>query len=203
MDVLSQFLDAREAENEPRVNWVPLTLSPEERLTRFDLWLYRKLAEKLDWTWAGDQVAQGRRINQARFHVEQLVLGLWRRGWLLDGSRLAAHIQKPLNVIAKYQSEGKIEEFWPYFKATISRYVGVNSEEIQRESLQIGSSISQLLGPLGIGKGAKPRSLPELLAARAEEVARAQEVSLREKQARLRAKERESGNLDAQLPLFD
>lgn len=188
MDVFAQFLDARDDEPDQRVNWVPLTLSPEERLTRFDRWLYQKLAQKLDWTWAGDAAAQGRRINQARLHVEQLVLGLWRRGWLLDGTKLAARILAPLDAIAKYQKAGAIIEFWPYFCATINRYVGVNAEEIQAESLRIGASIGQLLGPLGLKLPQKAPSLPELLARRADEV-ETHQSTLREKQSLLRARE--------------
>lgn len=198
MDVFNQFLESREAPTD----WRPVALPPEERLNRFDLWLFTKLREKLDWAWAGDEVAQGRRINQARFHVERLVLDLWRRGWLLDGSKLAARILDPLEKIAKYQRAGAIHEFWPYFCATMTRYVGVNSEEIQAEALSIGATVGQLVADLGIKRGPKPVSLPELLAHRAEETANAREATLREKQRLLRAKERERAESEAQPRLF-
>lgn len=183
MDVFAQFLDERDKD----CDWRPVNLPREERLQKFDDWLYLKLRQRIDWSWAGDSVAQGRRIGQARLYLERLVLNLWRRGWLLDGSKLAARILAPLDAIAKYQKAGSINEFWPYFCATIDRYVGVNAEEIQRESLQIGASIGHLLGPLGLNKPQKGPTLPELLAARASEVSEHQST-LREKQSLLRAK---------------
>jgi hypothetical protein len=82
------------------------------------------------------------------------------------------------------------------------RYVGVNSEEIQAEALRVGASIGQLLGPLGLNKPRGPITLPELLALRADEVAQAQELTLREKQRRLRAQESISGHSDDQMKLF-
>ncbi len=105
-----------------------------------------------------------------------------------------------MDAVAKYQKEGKIKEFWPYFCATIDRYVGVNSEEIQVESKRIGATVQTLVSELSKLIPIPP-SLPELVARRAEEVANAQEGSLREKQAALRAKEREKAN-DLQMPLL-
>lgn len=190
MDVFSQYLDTRD---QP-CDWRPVALPPEERLLRFDRWLTAKLSTLLNWEWAGDAAAQGRRIHQARVYIEGLVHGLWRRGWLLDGSKLAARIIDPLEKIAKYQKAGAIHDFWPYFCATIDRYVGVNSEEIQAEARSLGATMGQLVADLGLKRATIPVSLPELLARRAQEVARARESGLREKQAALRAKERENAN---------
>lgn len=198
MDVFGQFLDAREAP----LDWRPAELPPAERLLRFDRWVDSKLRERLDWSWAGDAEAQGRRRHQARVYLQRVVVGLWRRGWLLDGSRLAARILDPLDRIAKYQKANAIREFWPYFCTTIDRYVGANAEEIQVEARSIGATVGQLVSVLGIRSGPKPRSLPELLAQRAEEVSRARESSLREQQAALRAKEREKADQDRQPTLF-
>lgn len=198
MDVFGQFLDAR---NEP-ADWRPVALPPEERLLRFDRWLNAKLSEKLDWTWAGDAVAQGRRINQARVYVTRVVMDLWRRGWLLDGSRLAARILEPLELVARYQKAGAISEFWPYFCTTIDRHVGANAEEIQAEARSLGATMGQLVADLGLKQGPKPPTMPELLVRRVAEVAEAQEVSLRERIAVLRRKEAEEREAKKQLNLF-
>ncbi len=176
MDPLSAYLDARD---QP-CDWRPVELPPEDRLLKFDAWLHAKLVQRIDWTWAGDAEAQGRRIHQARNYVERMVLALWRRGWLLDGSRLARHILTPLDTIAEYQKRGTIKEFWPYFCATIDRYVGVNSEEIQVEAKQAGAAVTQAMSQLTAILARKGPSLPELLAQRASE------PTLREKMATAR-----------------
>lgn len=198
MDVFAEYLDA----HDKPCDWRPVELPPAERLLKFDAWLYRRLADRIDWTWAGDTVAQGRRINQARNYVERMVLALWRRGWLLDGSRLAKHILAPLDTIADYQKRGQVEDFWPYFCATVDRYVGVNSEEIQIEAKRIGASMAPVLSQLTQILAQRTATMPELLAQRAEEVANANELTLREKQAALRKKEAVSKEEKKQMTLF-
>lgn len=198
MDVFGQFLD----EKDKAAQFPPLNQAAEARLLKFDDWLYNQLAGRIDWRWAGDDVAQGRRINQARNYVERLVIALWRRGWMLDGQALAAHVIAPLKTVAEYQKRGSIKDFWPYFCATVDRYVGVNSEEIQVEAKRIGVTMGQIMAGIARPSAQNAPSLPELIAQRAIEVARAQEGGLREKQAALRAKERESAKPDTQLPLF-
>lgn len=197
MDVLDEFLNEREK----AAQFPPLTGPDEARLLKFDDWLWSKLWTRIDWRWAGDEVAQRRRCNQARNYMERMVVALWRRGWLLDGKELAKHILAPISTIAEYQGRGAIKEFWPYFCATVDRYVGVNSEEIQVEARRVGATMDGLVSKLGLKQAQKPPSLPELIAQRAIEVAQAQQLSLREKQAALRAKERERAN-DLQMPLL-
>lgn len=193
MDVLGQFLDAREAD--------PVFPSPKmpvgERLEKFDRWLRHQLKQRIDWTWAGDEIAQGRRREQARFHVEHLVRELWRRGWLLDGASLGKHLIAPLNIIGEYQKKGTIKEFWPYFCATIDRYVGVNSEEIQIEAKRIGATMAVLLSDLA----QITPSLTELLALRANEAAN-ERTGLREKQRLWRAGMAQSEADSEQMKLF-
>lgn len=194
MSVLGSFLDSRDAEP----SFPPLGRPAEERLEKFDRWLRFQLGKRIDWTWAGDETAQGRRKEQARNYVERMVLALWRRGWLMDGASLGRHIIAPLDAIADYQKRGTIKEFWPYFCATIDRYVGVNSEEIQVEAKRIGATLGNLLADM-VKTGP---SLTELLARRAEEQADAQ-ISLRERQSAYRAKERaKRESEDNQLPLL-
>ncbi len=196
MDVLGQYLDEREAEPA----FPPLGRPSGERLEKFDRWLRHQLAKRIDWRWAGDEVAQGRRLEQARFHVEQLVINLWRRGWLLDGAILGKHIIAPLQAVSDYQKRGTIKEFWPYFTATINRYVGVNSEEIQVEAKRMGATMSNLLAELGSKLAQNGPTLTELLALRESEREN-DRCGLREKQRAYRAKEREKAN-DLQMPLL-
>ncbi len=180
MDILGQFLDSRDQS----CDWRPVALPPGERLSKFDDWLFRKLSERIDWTWAGDTNAQGRRIHQARNYVERMVLNLWRRGWLLDGSRLAKHILAPIDTVAEYQKRGTIKEFWPYFCATIDRYVGVNSEEIQLESRRAGAAVSQVMSQLTSIMATRQATMPELLAQRAAEPTLRAQTSAHRKKSR-------------------
>ena len=64
---------------------------PAARLIKFDSWVRAELGKRLDWSWAGAQ--RERRIEQCRLCMEKLVLDLWRRGWMLDGKKLARHIE--------------------------------------------------------------------------------------------------------------
>lgn len=191
MNVFDACLDGWET------GWENRHAGAGERLTKFDLWLYRQLKGRIDWSWSGDETAQGRRINQARKYVERMVLALWKRGWLLDGAVLAKHVIAPLNVIGEYQKKGTIKEFWPYFCATIDRYVGVNSEEIQIEAKRIGATMAVLLSDLA----QITPSLTELLALRANEAAN-ERTGLREKQRLWRAGMAQSEADSEQMKLF-
>lgn len=198
MDVLEEFLSAKERE----AQFPPINGAAEARLLKFDDWLYSKLAERIDWRWAGDDTDQTRRINQARNYVERLVIALWRRGWLLDGKELAKHILAPIDAVADYQKRGRIKEFWPYFCATVDRYVGLNSEEIQIEAKRIGATMGQLVGTLGLKPKTEP-TLPELITQRAIEVVKANEgKTLRERQSALRAEVAKKEKAERQPELF-
>lgn len=192
MNVLRTLLDEREAAPAPRPGdaellvWLNKGEAPEVRLLKFDAWVGRQLAERLEWGWAGD--GKARRIEQYRVHLERIVLDLWRRGWMLDGEKLAAHITGVLDRIGNYQRAGKVVELWPYYKATVDRYVGANAEELKAEAMKVGAHAGQLLAALGIGKPAGGPSIPELVAQRADEVTKAKDATLREKLRRQRAK---------------
>ena len=191
MDVLNQYL----ADRESRHDWQHAEQPPEVRLIKFDTWSRKQLAERLDWTWAGPH--KERRIEQARIYLERLVINLWRRGWMLDGKRLAARIEEMLDTVARYQRAGQVREFWPYFRATVDRYVGLNSEELQAETLRAGAAVGQALNAIlkqaGVSRGP---TLPELIADRAREIETVKTETLRAKQARVRA----TRKADAQQP---
>lgn len=182
MNVLQRVLDEREQRVEGT------ELPPEERLQRFDAWVTGQLAARLDWGWAGAH--KQRRIEQCRVYLERMVIALWRRGWMLDGKRLAARIEAMLDAVGGYQRAGKVDDFWPYFRAAVDRYVGQNAEEIQRDALAAGAHVSQALAAILAHQPSRGPSLPELVAQRAGEVAAAKAETLRERQARLRARKR-------------
>lgn len=159
--------------------WFNQGRSPADRLLRFDTWLRCELEERLDWRWAG--TAKAKRIEQCRVQIEAMVLELWRRGWMLDGKRLADRITGMLDAVGKAQREGKVRDFWSYFKASVDRYVGLNAEEIQAEAMSLGVAAGDLFRHLARRAPEGP-SLPELVAQRADE-------TLRERLARQRAQE--------------
>lgn len=168
------------------VVWLNQGVSPEARLLAFDRWVRVQLLNRLDWGWAGD--FREKRIEQCQVYLERIVLDLWRRGWLLDGSRLAAHLVKALDTMGNYQRGGHVREFWPYFKACVDRYVGGNAEELRSEAMAAGTHIGQLFTAMGIDRKPAKVSMPELVAQRAAEIAQAKEESLRVKLARQRAR---------------
>ncbi len=200
MDVLGQHLEAREGGNDHNVRrlaeldrkkagevWMLTKRRPEDRLLEFDRWVRGELSRRLEWGWAGDQ--REKRIEQCRLHLETMVLELWRRGWMLDGARLARRIEELLDTVGKYQRAGKVADFWAYFGAAVKRYVGANAEEIQAEAMRAGGHVNQLVASILVkGRRAEP-TLPELLAQRTDEAHKAKEITLREKLARARAQQ--------------
>lgn len=196
MNVLQKMLDERDdsaARTQRRQDaakaadvWHLRHERPELRLMAFDRWARSELAERLDWGWAGAQ--RDRRIEQCRLHLERVVIELWRRGWMLDGKALAARIVALLDAVGAYQRAGKVRDFWPYFSASVDRYVGANAEEIQLQARSLGAQMGSILSVLK--RAPEAPSLPELAAQRADEIARAKEATLREKIARQRAKNR-------------
>ena len=199
-DAFNAFLETREQrhqEGRPADDWMLPILAPEQRLLKFDTWLRRKLAERLFWP--SDPPRKAKLIEQCRVKLERLVIDLWRRGWLLDGQRLAKHILAALDDIAAAQAAGRVKEFWPFFCRVVDRYVGLNSEEIQAEARAIAGArpIGSIIAQLGVRSNTSPASptLPELVAQRREE-------TLREKVSRRRKAEAAQAAQKSQLPLF-
>ncbi len=172
--------------------WLQNGTSPAARLLRFDGWVRLELAARIDWAWAGELKA--RRIEQCRIELENLVVALDRRGWQLDGRRLAGHITDALDDVAKAQREGRVRDFWPFFKSVVDRYVGINSEEIQQEAMSVGVAAGQIFQQLVKRVPADP-ALPALVAQRRQE-------TLAEQLRRQRALEARQQADKAQLPLL-
>jgi hypothetical protein len=108
-----------------------------------------------------------------------------------------------LEPIAKAQKAQKVGDFWPYFRASVKRYVDANAEKIQALARRTGGdegtrTFSEALAGLGIGGAgaaqagrpgrARGPSMTELLAERAGEVSASKAQTLRERTARARAK---------------
>lgn len=169
--------------------WMNQAAPAEVRLLRFDTWARRELELRLDWTWAGEQ--KTKRINQCRIEIEGLVCRLWERGWMLDGKRLAAHLQAALEDVSAAQKAGRVKSFWPFFQSVMQRYVGVNAEEIQNEAMSAGAHVAAVFEQLA----KKAPTLPELMAQRRAE-------TIREAQTRQRRAEAVKAARDGQLGLF-
>ncbi len=199
MNVLGQVLDGREErrrlETEGEALWLRerAGVDAAERLESWDRWVRRTLAESL--VWPDDEARRTRLVAQCAEELTVMVRQLRGRGWLLDGKALANHVTALLAPVAKAQRAGKVGDFWPYFRAAVSRYVGANAEEIQQLARRSGAdegapvSIGQLVSGLAIVRPPAEPSMTELVTARAAEVAVAKAGALREKQKRARAKE--------------
>jgi hypothetical protein len=192
--------DRRQDEAEADRRWLTDRggIDPAERLLKWDAWLSRTLRSTLQWP--SSPAARERLIGQCMAEITTMVRHLAGRGWLLDGDALAAHVRTVLAPIATAQKAGKIGDFYPYFRAAVSRYVGANAEEIQAQARRTGAdegarTVGEILSTLRI-RGA---SMTSLLAQRSQEVAQAKAETLRAKQARARAQQA-ACKADAQQP---
>lgn len=168
--------------------------APEERILKFDAWVRAELRKRLVWNGADAEIE--RRVEQCRIELDRPVLELWRRGWLLDGHRLAAHIIRLLDAVGAAQRKGQVGDFWPYYRAAVSRYVGANAEEIQLEARSAGAIAHQVLASIVAKPGtAGAPSLPELIAQRKDE-------TLREKVSRERKAAQREESEKAQMKLL-
>jgi len=130
--------------------------------------------------------------------LERLAIDLWRRGWMLDGQRLARHLLIALDDIADAQAGGRVKDFWPFFCRVIEGYVGLNAEEIQAEARAVAGArpMRSIIDALHLPKSSpQDPTLPELVAQRRDETLRDRLTRRRKAEA---AKEAEK----AQLPLF-
>jgi hypothetical protein len=164
-------------------------IDPAERLQSWDRWLRHRLQTAL--VWPEDAAKRDRLLGQCAAELTTLAKQLRGRGWLLDGKALAAHVDAVLGPVGKAQRQGKVGDFWPYFRAAVSRYVGLNAEEIQQHARRTGADEGlQTLSSALAGLKLQGESMVELLSRRAEEVRDAQQLTLRERQSARRAQEK-------------
>lgn len=200
VNVFQQILDDREDRRTEEVDaddrWLRESagVDPAERLLAWDRWLKRTLVQTLQWP--TDTTRREKLVGQCAAEITIVARQLHGRGWLLDGDALARLTRAFLGPIAQAQRAGKVDDFWPYFRASVGRYVGAHAEEIQALSRRCGSdtaslNFSEALAGLGIRPGNPTRgpSMTELLAARADEITKAKEETLRSKLARARARQ--------------
>lgn len=190
MNPLQAYLDNREhahtrageagARAKAGETWATMGQTPEQRLLAFDTWVCNQLETRL--LWPADPVRKAKLIGQCRAELEKLVLELWRRGWMLDGKRLAEHITAALDQVGARQRAGQVKDFYPFFRHVITTYVGANAEEIQAEARRT-PTIGTLISVLGVTRALKaaPTTIPELVALRKEE-------TLKERLAKIRKK---------------
>lgn len=175
-------------------NWMEMGQTPEARLLQFDRWVIGQLEVRL--VWPDDPARKAKLLGQCKAELEKLVLELWRRGWMLDGARLASHITRVLDSIGGRQRAGAVKDFWPYFRHAVTTHVGANAEEIQAEARKT-PTVGSILGTLGVSRrvsGAAGTTIPELVAQRRDE-------TLKEKLAKARKSDAPGVN-DGQLGLF-
>lgn len=198
MNVLGQVLDGREerraAEAAAEEAWLRerAGVDAAERLASWDRWVRRVLAQTL--VWPDDAARRARLVAQCAEELTVMVRQLRGRGWLLDGRALADHVEALLAPVAQAQRARKVGDFWPYFRAAVSRYVGAHAEELQQQARRTGAdegaqSIGAVLGGLSLLQRGEAPSMVELLTTRAGEVAAAKAETLRARQARARAAE--------------
>lgn len=164
-----------------------------ERLESWDRWIRGTLLAVLEFPPEVD--ARRRLLGQCAAEITVLAQQLRGRGWLLDGKALAAHVHALLAPIGKAQRAGKVGDFWPYFRAAVGRYVEANADSIQREAKRSGAdestvTMAAVLGGLSVLKVPPAESMTELLAARAAEIAESKRETLRDRQAKVRARQK-------------
>lgn len=193
MNVLSLQVDARtetaEAQDRADDLWLRerAGVDPAERRASWRRWLRKELEKTLQWP--SNPTARARLIGQCMAELTVLARQLRGRGWLLDGAALAVHVRACLAPIAQAQRAGGVRDFWPYFRAAVSRYVGAHAEEIQAHARRTGAdegaqSMAAALAAFGLGAAApRAASMVELLTEhdatrRAEKAAAARQLSL-------------------------
>lgn len=207
MNVLEQVLDGREDRRREAEaaddRWLKerAGVDPDEQRRKWRQWVCRVLARALQWP--KNEGARERLIGQCAAELTGLAREMRGRGWLLDGEALAAHVRAVLKPIGEAQRAGKVADFWPYFRASVARYVEANADAIQREAKRTGAeegtqTMAGALAALGIdklaGRAAKGPSLTEVLAEAP--------VAAKKGRGRPRNAARGPGEGAAQLPLL-
>ncbi|MBC8009971.1 MAG: hypothetical protein H7067_07730 [Burkholderiales bacterium] len=92
-------------------------------------------------SWPTDASRRTRLIGQCIGELEGMSRQLYDRGWLLQQDRLLEVARTCLAPIAAAQAAGKIDDFWPYFRASVRRFVPLHAEELQRLARQTGGVV--------------------------------------------------------------
>lgn len=163
--------DRAQNESEAEDRWLRerAGIEPEERRAKFQAWVKAQIRKTFNLP--GDEVRREKLVGQCANEITIMVRQLRGRGWLLDGEALAAEVTACLTPIGSYQRTGKVDDFWPYFRAGVRRYVGQNAERIQALARRTGAdladqSMGAIIASLGVNQIAKPApiSMTELVA---------------------------------------
>lgn len=123
-----------------------------------------------DLAWPGDTTRRDRLVARCVNDLEIIARHVYQRGWLLKEERLGELVKDCIRPIAAAQRAGKVRELYPYFKAAVERYVGMNAEEIQqaakRSGADVATSMEALVAGLGRVIGTPAPTITEMLVER-------------------------------------
>jgi len=143
-------------------------IDPEERRASFYRWVRGLLLKT--FTWPTDDARREKLLGQCASELTIMVRQLRGRGWLLDGETLAGEVKACLTPIGAYQRAGKIDDFWPYFRAGVRRYVEANADRIQAVARstradEATQTMADVMAGLGLDRIARPApvSMTELV----------------------------------------
>lgn len=164
--------------------WLNPAADSADRLLAFHRWLSWRIAKLFNIE--RDNI---KLIAQMRAIVLKSVRELNERGYLLDGSALADHLETQFGAIRQYHRTSKIKDLYAYWRTAWDAYVRTRAEEIRRDSMRLGMHISDYTSPY------RP-SIPELESERHAE-------SLRERLQNARRKAACKPPADPQQTLFN
>ena len=153
----------------------PQSSAPAERLVAFERWLYREMAQRLEWP--EDRAAREKQIGQCRSFVMGAVGDLERHGFLFQPRELAILIREKLDAIGRLQKAGKVENLYPYFRAVWQTWVRCEADQLRERAKLCGAHIDSVMANMLRGVILPPVSIPEIVS-----------QSLREQAAAVRRK---------------
>lgn len=124
-------------------------LDRAEQLTLWREWIAKKLLA--DFALPADQAKRDRLVGQCIGVLEKLVRQLLDRGWLVNIETLKTLVEACLAPISAAQRAGKVDDFWPFFRASVLRYVPYNADQIQRDARRSGADVTQSMGAVMAG----------------------------------------------------
>lgn len=165
-----QIRDARrraEAETEARLMMDRVGLDRTERLRAWRAWAAKHLLGAFNH-WPADQAARDHAVGLCIGELEVIAKHLHDREWLFNAKRLAQIVEQAVAPIAAAQAAKKIDDFFPYFRSSIRRFVGMNAEQLQQAAKRDGVDGAAAIGDIlaGVLGRVKTPSLVEDIAGR-------------------------------------
>jgi hypothetical protein len=158
-----------EAEAEDRWLRERAGIDPKERRRAFHTWVKGLLVKSLPLP--EDAACREKLLGQCAAEIIVMCRQLRGRGWLLDGTALAAEVKACLDPITAYLRKGNVEDPFAYFRSSVRRYVGTHAEELQAHARRTGrdegaQNMAAVMSGLGLDRIAKarPASMVEIVA---------------------------------------